>query len=1374
MDELIFNEKIHFQSLNSSQDNSLLNNVFIDSQNCNSLNLGTCSKSNPSLDKFRIKITSLLKGKPDILLIQDIRLGRNLNILEKEVRCHKSGNYIVFSNSTKSERGVAILFRQSLNYEVLKSFKSSDENVLLLDVKINNFKLTLGSIYGPIQANNKYFFKQLKTKISSIGNSSFIILGDLNSIPTMIRPDKEKQIEHLDICNMSSLPNIDHCRELNDWISSDFCIDLFRLLHPLKIEYSYIPYSKTKLNRSRIDHVLCSPNLSNILTSCIYDDSRMSLFDHKMIKIRAIDKKKFKEKCINSSCLEIDGLHEAVLYSVYELILDYYIIENKQQLRNALTEISNVTNLKMQILNCNHKNDLLIAALIEKHDRKINNLCNMFPPIQECFQLNCLITPDLLVEVLLNTIKNTIISYQSNYSKNFNNEKKDLSKQLNKLKCGGVLNENICNQIFNIESKLSSLEDEEIFRGLESSKYFEILNTEKASKSFSKLLKNSKECDSLSQIRNENGEEFISNEKRNDYIKEHFEKKFKTPFKSHISIADFLGEFYDDPFTQAHKLSEDDKNKLESEITLSELKKSLDTANINSSVGPDGIPYKVYIIFWDILKIPLLNGFKFMVNQNELQGLMRYGKIKLIPKKNADLSKIKSWRPIVCLPTIYKLFSGIVANRLKKVMDKIIVKTQKAYSKRYMIQENLISTYEIMAKTLSTNSSLAIAIIDFQSAFDTIGHDYIKEVLRFMNFGPYFLDLVSTCLNKRYAHISTSEGITKNFEMNVSVFQGDRPSADFFKCCLNPLLIYFVLSQEIKIPQSIPFKLTIENPKPDPNISFADDCEFFFEPTPQALQKCLDILNKFGRLSGLKVNENKTKICVVGTQATPDFAQKVRSLNLEIVKKFTMLGINYDYRLESMCENWSIVINKMAKIRNFWALFHLTIPGKISVIKSFILPQLNYVGSVISPTITEIEQIENIIISFINTNRPIAKSKIFSSTDNCGLGIPKIRDLLDSLDVLLYKKSLHINDSWSLELKNTRNHVNDPYYFNKNLDPLFNPILNRVLKSFTKFCNSFWVNHNNIKDIRIFNNPLFLNAEKMPITQAMFTETSWRRFENNIKILKFEDVLSNENKCLSYEIFKDRTQINLTWMEYNIRLRSHILKNIDLYKHKLSSPQNKIEDIMSKPNYKSKHFRKYLALDNQDIKKCVSSTNRHKWASTEEIDINREITWTKTWTFSFIPIEMRDFSFKSVNNYLYFNGQISHFSNEVSPECTFCILNKRLPAPKETIKHFFLDCPTTNSFTIEHFSSFLSNFNLHFSINWLLLGSPSNIPKYLSFIINIEILIISCFLFQMRLKKKQPLTVNFKAYSEWNRKLLKKNSYYDKSFQKFLNPFDPG
>ena len=34
---------------------------------------------------------------------------------------------------------------------------------------------------------------------------------------------------------MSALSNIDHCRKL-----TDFSIDLYRLLHPLKIEHSYV------------------------------------------------------------------------------------------------------------------------------------------------------------------------------------------------------------------------------------------------------------------------------------------------------------------------------------------------------------------------------------------------------------------------------------------------------------------------------------------------------------------------------------------------------------------------------------------------------------------------------------------------------------------------------------------------------------------------------------------------------------------------------------------------------------------------------------------------------------------------------------------------------------------------------------------------------------------------------------------------------------------------------------------------------------------------------------------------------------------------------------------------------------------------------
>jgi len=47
-----------------------------------------------------------------------------------------------------------------------------------------------------------------------------------------------------------------------------------------------------------------------------------------------------------------------------------------------------------------------------------------------------------------------------------------------------------------------------------------------------------------------------------------------------------------------------------------------------------------------------------MINKKQLRGMLRCGKIRLIAKKNSDLAKIKSWRTIFCLSTVYKIFSG--------------------------------------------------------------------------------------------------------------------------------------------------------------------------------------------------------------------------------------------------------------------------------------------------------------------------------------------------------------------------------------------------------------------------------------------------------------------------------------------------------------------------------------------------------------------------------------------------------------------------------------------------------------------------------------------------------------------------------------------
>ena len=57
----------------------------------------------------------------------------------------------------------------------------------------------------------------------------------------------------------------------------------------------------------------------------------------------------------------------------------------------------------------------------------------------------------------------------------------------------------------------------------------------------------------------------------------------------------------------------------------------------------------------------------------------KQGIITLLPKGDNPLAYIKNWRPISLLNVDYKLFSGILAMRMKKVLPKIIGDQQKRF-----------------------------------------------------------------------------------------------------------------------------------------------------------------------------------------------------------------------------------------------------------------------------------------------------------------------------------------------------------------------------------------------------------------------------------------------------------------------------------------------------------------------------------------------------------------------------------------------------------------------------------------------------------------------------------------------------------------------
>ena len=116
--------------------------------NTNSLNLSSWQSLINSLNLFNQKVEGIMSLNADIICLQDVRLGSDgQHILQKSLDFNKYNRYKLYVNSSSNKWGVTILFKFTVQHEVLGMKMCPDENYLLLKVKIRNCKFIIGSIY---------------------------------------------------------------------------------------------------------------------------------------------------------------------------------------------------------------------------------------------------------------------------------------------------------------------------------------------------------------------------------------------------------------------------------------------------------------------------------------------------------------------------------------------------------------------------------------------------------------------------------------------------------------------------------------------------------------------------------------------------------------------------------------------------------------------------------------------------------------------------------------------------------------------------------------------------------------------------------------------------------------------------------------------------------------------------------------------------------------------------------------------------------------------------------------------------------------------------------------------------------------------------
>ena len=1237
------------------------------------------------------------------------------NLVNRNFLMNPYGAYKFFYNSSMNKRGTGILVKNDIPFLELRREEDPDENFLILRAEIKGTVLTIGSIYGP-NSHDRTFFTKLNNAVQILGCDNVILGGDWNCSYST-----DPIVDNIDCLNMANTPNARHSVYVTELCHSLNLMDPYRGFFPNRRDYTYISRNELNKNKSRIDFFLVSLNIFPSAVKCdIVPHLQSKMFDHRAIMLDFYPPPKncnIRGPMISNMILKDPDIDIVVFTATLECYIIHLHIERTPLAalgrENILQDIGNVwTKLKVAGPDPNYflEDDIADEYKLNREHRlqEINLILNRFDmvAIQE---YPLLIDCDIFMETLLSCIKNAVSSYQHFISKTKGAKKLKILDRIAAMKKDPNHNQAALSIA---ERELDKIIDQEVRIAVEKSPLFDHINNEKMSPLFLKLAKSCNSEYRLNDIVGSDGVIFNCEADRNEYIVSYFEKIYKKPDYTPDNVAgiieNFLGpDILSNPTVLASKLSARDSAILDRELSINELDSSIEQANLRSAGGADGLNNTFLKKFWRFLRVPLHKYSVHCFRMGKLTNSFRSGTIKLIPKKG-DATNIKNWRPISLLNCVYKVISRAIKNRLDTVSDKLTSRAQKGFTGSRVLQEALINIIENIAFCKSNNVAGTVLAIDQAKAFDSLSHAFMKETYKFFGFGEGFINMLTTLSFERTSCILMEDSsYSRSFNIETGTLQGDSPSPILFNICEQILLFKIEFDPAIKsiffgfdIPRPIfpSFNInaaTEANRESDKVDAYADDTTVCTITEIGSLSAIKNILTDFGNFSGLKCNFDKTSIMLVGDREA--VTNEILELGFPMVNSVKILGLEIDFDLRMLDTVHDKTIGKIRNIINFWHRFNLSLPGRISIAKTLLFSQINFLGCIIMPTEVQVTSMQNLIDEFVTKNLNVSKSRIYISTKNGGLGCFKIKEFLSAQHVIWIKKAfLFSKDNWSYDLKKLC-HGNPIAISTQLVDENRHPILYTLAKSFDSFKIALTsLNENYLRSLLI-NNPCFKRSR----FDNRFLDDNFFRQNPPLDLRKvykltFEQV-ANKIGMRRLDEINEQFDLNLNLLTY-MRLGEAVtffLRNNNVNANEDDSSFS-MGSFLSSFKKGSRPIRRVLA--NFNLKKFNLDKQPHVAQFFRIIGVNvveNKLlkTWLGFWSQNMLPNRLKEFIFKFNSNILGTNVRISHFVQNIRRDCTFCSLKNLHPCPEENFEHLFFSCNTTDDYLRRFEREFLPDFN---------------------------------------------------------------------------------
>ena len=372
----------------------------------------------------------------------------------------------------------------------------------------------------------------------------------------------------------------------------------------------------------------------------------------------------------------------------------------------------------------------------------------------------------------------------------------------------------------------------------------------------------------------------------------------------------------------------------------------------------------------------------------------------LLPK-NKDTHMEKNYRPIACLNTMYKIYTGMLNLFIEDhCISNEVVTIEQAGGKKgsWGCSDQLLINKMVLDEVRRYRRNLFCMWFDYRKAFDSIPHTWLFEALALAKVPQIIIQAVERMAEKWKTEISlqSNSGVSvANFiDYLTGILQGDCLSLILFVLCVNPL------SHLLKDTEGYLTGEPGQRSTPITHLLFVDDLKTFAKNEQMARQQ-LDIITTFTNDIGMRFGADKCAFLNIERGQRTLLNKKIVMNGLELSEledgdSYKYLGMDEDVQYQGRLNKESVTKEYYRRVRKIWSS-ELYSRNKVLAYNSFAIPILTPTFGILEWSKEEILQIDvktrKLLTLTGNFHRNSSVDRLYTTRDKGGRGLGSVFDV---------------------------------------------------------------------------------------------------------------------------------------------------------------------------------------------------------------------------------------------------------------------------------------------------------------------------------------------------------------------------------------------